>query len=312
MKKYHEPVLLKEVLEHLQIESNRNYIDGTLGAAGHAEKILEQNGPNGKVLGIDLDQQAIDIAQKNLEQFGQRAILQQGSYLEMKEFVESHDIDHVHGILLDLGLSSMQLDISGRGFSFRKEEPLNMRFDGNDSGLTAELIVNKFSEKELVQIFKEYGEERYAKKIANNICTFRKEERIITTQQLVELIAQSVPKSQLYRPTHYATKVFQALRIATNKEFEVIKDAIHEAMNVLELGGRLVVITFHSLEDKLVKNVFKDLAQSCVCPPDFPKCVCDKEAQIKIINKKVITPSDEEIDRNPRSRSAKLRVVEKI
>lgn len=312
MKQEHVPVLLHEVIEHLQVESNHNYIDGTLGAGGHAQEILKANSPQGKLLGIDLDEDALQIARKRLESFGDRAILVRGSYTEMDKLAHENGIEDVHGVLLDLGMSSMHIDSSGRGFSFQKDEPLDMRFGKGSGIVTARDIVNGYAEKDLVRIFKEYGQERYARKIATTIVTLRKESLIETTQDLVSIVEQSVPRSQLYRPTHCATKVFQALRIETNDEFTVVHNVLYTAVDVLAVGGRLAVITFHSLEDTLVKKVFKELSINCICPPDFPVCACDTRAKIKIINKRVIIPTEKEVSLNPRSRSAKLRIVEKI
>lgn len=308
----HVPVLLNEVIEGLNIQSNHNYIDATLGAGGHSEQILERNGPNGKVLGFDLDEQAFDRAHDRLNKFGDRFDSYHGSYVEMKQAIEEKTFSSVNGIVFDLGMSSIQLAVSNRGFSFLKDEPLDMRFGAGITDLTAQTIINTHPEKELVRIFKEFGEERYAKKIAKNICEIRSEKPFKTTQQLVEIIKKSIPFKQSVRTTHYATKVFQALRIVTNDEFNNISSALYSAIDVLEPGGRCAVITFHSLEDKLVKKIFKDLAQGCVCPPNFPHCVCENIPQVKWINKRVIVPTEQEVSENPRSRSAKLRIVEKL
>lgn len=322
-KEPHIPVLLKETMDLLNIKENKNYIDATLGAGGHSYEILKMNGINGKVLGIDKDNSAILLAEKKLLNFKDRFITFEGSYCQMDEAYKKFNLSFgqikikggakqkIDGIIFDLGMSSMQLENSGLGFSFMKDEPLDMRF-GKKGNITAEFIINKYDKKDIEKIFLNFGQERYFKKIVESICEIRKNKEIKTTMELVDIISKSVPKSQLHRKTHCATKVFQALRIAVNNEFEEIKNGLNLAFNILQKGGRIAVITFHSLEDALVKSVFKELLNKCVCPPLIPICSCQRKQKIKLINKKVITPTQEEIKQNPRSRSAKLRVVEKL
>jgi 16S rRNA (cytosine1402-N4)-methyltransferase len=289
----HKPVLLKEVIEYLKVGKNKNYVDCTIGEGGHAIEILKRNGPKGKVLGIEIDP---ELYKKLREEKLERLILVNDSYSNLKEIVERENFKKIHGILFDLGISSWHIEKSGRGFSFLRDEPLIMRYDAS-RGISATEIVNRWPEKEIERILKEYGEERFAKKIAREICKERKKKKIERTLQLVEVIKRAVPKWYLQRRIHFATKTFLALRIAVNNELENLKSGLLQAIDVLEKEGRLVVISFHSLEDRIVKNFLREN---------------EREGKIKILTKKPIVPSKEEIKQNPRSRSAKLRAALKI
>jgi 16S rRNA (cytosine1402-N4)-methyltransferase len=292
----HEPVLLKEVIEYLNVEKNKNYVDCTIGEGGHTIEILKRNGPKGKVLGIEIDP---ELYKKLKEEGLERLILVNDSFLNLKEIVKRENFGPISGILFDLGLSSWHLEKSGRGFSFLKDEPLIMRYDWNQekSMLTSEKIVNEWPEREIERILREFGEEKFAKRISREIVKTRKAKPIRTTLQLVEVIKKAVPAFYLRKRIHFATRTFQALRIVVNNELENLKIALPQAIDVLEKGGRLVVISFHSLEDRIVKNFLKEK---------------EREGRIKILTKKPIRPSKEEIRKNPRSRSAKLRAVLKI
>jgi 16S rRNA (cytosine1402-N4)-methyltransferase len=292
----HEPVLLKEVIEYLNVEKNKNYVDCTIGEGGHTIEILKRNGPKGKVLGIEIDP---ELYKKLKEEGLERLILVNDSFLNLKEIVKRENFGPISGILFDFGLSSWHLEKSGRGFSFLKDEPLIMRYDWNQekSMLTSEKIVNEWPEREIERILREFGEEKFAKRISREIVKTRKAKPIRTTLQLVEVIKKAVPAFYLRKRIHFATRTFQALRIVVNNELENLKIALPQAIDVLEKGGRLVVISFHSLEDRIVKNFLKEK---------------EREGRIKILTKKPIRPSKEEIRKNPRSRSAKLRAVLKI
>ncbi|MEA2113302.1 MAG: 16S rRNA (cytosine(1402)-N(4))-methyltransferase RsmH [Patescibacteria group bacterium] len=300
----HQPVLLKEVLEYLDPKAGENFIDGTFGFGGHSLRLLEMNKPgplrqssseaSGKVLGIELDADVVDILKK--KPIDARLILVQGSFVDLKKIARENNFYPINGILLDVGMSSWQIEQSGRGFSFQRDEPLDMRSD-TKSELTAEEIINRWPEKELFKIFNEYGGERFARRIARLICRMRGNRRIKTTGQLVEIIKKAIPVSQRHKKIHFATRVFQALRIAVNSELENLEKALPQALEILEQGGRLAVISFHSLEDKIVKNFFSKEA---------------KIGNLKILTDKPITPDYEEIKNNPRSRSARLRVAMKL
>ncbi|MBI3626823.1 16S rRNA (cytosine(1402)-N(4))-methyltransferase RsmH [Candidatus Uhrbacteria bacterium] len=304
----HVPVLLNEVVEGLNPQPNKNFIDCTLGAGGHSQEILKLTGPAGKVVGLDMDQETQKQTAKRLQtEFGQRFIPVHGNFRQIAELVELRPI---HGILYDLGLSSIQLSGDG-GFSFKSDEKLDMRFDKN-AELTAYEIINYWSKEKLEKIIKELGEERWARKIAENIINQKKVKRIEKASELAELIEKTIPRKLWPPKIHPATRTFQAIRMAVNDELGNLEKSLPEALKLLEPKGRMAVISFHSLEDRKVKNFFKDQLRGCICPPEIPKCVCDNQPKIKLINKKIIIASEEEIKNNPRSRSAKLRVIEKL
>lgn len=311
--KDHIPVLLDEVIDGLNLKPNYNVIDATLGGGGHSEKILEKTSPNGILIGVDLDCSAIELAKKRLNKFGKRAILFSHNYKNLKQKLHEQYRDiQIHGILLDLGLSLYQLQDTSRGFSFLNDK-FEMKFDESNDGEDAQEIINIYSQEKLEKIFKEFGEEKLARQISIEIINYRNAKKIETSKELAEIISNFYQKYYRQKSKiHPATKVFQALRIYINKEFENIKTFLPSAIDILQSSGRLAVITFHSLEDRIVKQIFKDLACDCICPPNFPKCVCNHRARIKIINRKVIVPSREEIANNPASRSAKLRIIQKI
>ncbi len=306
----HEPVMINEVLEYLKPQANENFIDCTLGGGGHAKEILQRTSPNGQLLGIDLDSQAIEAAKKNLKEFKSRMVLVSDNYKNLAKIIYDAGINKISGILLDLGLSSYELQDQSRGFSFKGSAFLDMRFGSTDK--TAADVINHYKEEELARIFKEYGEERHARLIAKEIITARKKNKITTTDQLVDLIERVYKNKPKPRKINVATKVFQALRIEVNDELDNLKKVLPDALAVLAKGGKLVVISFHSLEDKIVKEFFKKESRGCICPLELPECQCQHVPQIKILTKKVIRPQQSEIAINPRSRSAKLRAVIKI
>jgi 16S rRNA (cytosine1402-N4)-methyltransferase len=302
----HQPVLYQEILNILKPKSSGTYIDGTLGAGGHAFGILKASQPSGKLIGFDIDSQALSIAQKQLEVFGSRVIIRKDSFANIKTCLEELSVNCAQGIILDLGVSSMQLDTERRGFSFTKEAPLDMRFNMS-SEKTAAYLVNQLPSEEIADILFRFGEERHSRKIANAIIQNRP---IQTTTQLAEIV------TGIYRgnrgKTHPATRTFQALRIAVNDELLTLKKGLHEGIKSLCGGGRMAVISFHSLEDRIVKQFFHQESIDCICPPKQPACTCGHQASIILITRKPIVPEKEEIESNPRSRSAKLRVIEKI
>jgi len=310
MKFEHEPVLLNEVLEYLDPQPNENFIDCTVGGGGHAKEILKRTSPQGKLLGIDLDPQAILATKKELSKYKNRFILVNDNYQNLNQIIYDTRFNKINGIILDLGLSSFQMQDQTRGFSFKGSTFLDMRF--GPQGQTAADILNNYSQLNLEDIFKKYGEERYSKQIAGKIVEYRKSQVIKTTDQLVSIIDEVYKNKPKPRKIHPATKVFQALRIEVNQELENIKNILPVTLNSLEKGGRLVIISFHSLEDRLVKDFLKAQAKNCICPPQIPVCKCNNKAKVKILTKKVITATSGEISQNPRSRSAKLRAAVKL
>lgn len=307
----HVSVLLEECITNLNIKENGIYVDGTLGGAGHSSEIVKHLSENGLLIGIDQDENAIEAASQKLSSVIDRVKLVRDNFSNINNVLEDLEISGFDGLLLDLGVSSHQLDEAERGFSYMQDAELDMRMD-NRKSLTAKEVVNRYSEKQLEDIIKMYGEEKWAKRIAKFIVDFRDDTEISTTHQLVDIIKKAIPKGARINGPHPAKRTFQAIRIEVNNELNIIKDTIEDATQKLNKGGRICIITFHSLEDRIVKNTFKKLKDPCTCPPEFPVCKCGKKPMVKIITRKPILPTDQEIDVNPRSRSAKLRVIEKI
>ena len=305
----HKSVLLDETIDSLKIKPDGIYVDGTLGGAGHSYEIVKSL-DTGRLIGIDQDEAAIKAASKRLAGFEDKVTIVRSNYSEIKRILRDLNIDRVDGILLDLGVSSYQLDSPMRGFSYREDAPLDMRMDTR-SNVTARDIVNDYSEMDLYRVIRDYGEDKFAKNIAKHIVIAREEKPIDTTFELVEVIKAAIPMRVRKMTGHPAKKTFQAIRIELNKELEVLKDTIQDMINLLNWKGRLSIITFHSLEDRIVKSAFRTNENPCTCPHDFPICVCGKEPKGKVITRKPIIPSEEEMEANRRSRSAKLRVFEK-
>jgi len=306
----HTPVLLKEVLELLGPEANTNFVDATLGGGGYTKALLSRTAPNGKVLAIDLDHKALDNARQNLPK--DRLILVHGNFREIGHHVTAHDFTDIAGIVADIGLSSFQLDQSGRGISFQKDEPLDMRFDESSDQPDARFILNNHDTAQIAAIFQDYGEEKYSHKIADRITKSREQQPIKTTFQLNELIKDALPKPVQHKWQDTARRIYQALRIAVNHELANLERFLPEAFNILAPGGTLVLVTFHSLEDRIVKNYFKSLAAGCICPPEFPVCRCGRSPQAEILTKKAVMASEEELEQNSRAKPAKLRAVKKL
>ena len=302
----HIPVLLNETIESLNINPNGIYVDGTAGGAGHSTEIAKKL-KNGRLISIDRDPDAILVATERLKDYN--ATVVQGNFCDIKEILEQLKIDSIDGMMMDLGVSSHQLDEGNRGFSYHKDAPLDMRM--SQSGTTAADLVNELSVKELCNIFDKFGEEKFAYKIALGIDRARKEKRIETTLELADIIRDSVPAAAR-RDGHPARKCFQALRIAVNGELDYLESSIRDAFSVLKKGGILSIITFHSLEDRIVKKTFAELCKGCECPPDIPICVCGKTPDGELVTRKPVAPSEQELELNPRSRSAKLRSIRKI
>ena len=307
---YHVSVLLQECLEGLNIRPDGIYVDGTLGGAGHSSQIAARL-TTGRLIGIDRDPVALKAAGERLKPFGDRVTLVHSNFCEIKTVLRDLGIAGVDGILMDLGVSSPQLDDAGRGFSYMADAPLDMRMNGEDS-LSARDVVNTWSYEELRRILYDYGEERYAPQIAGAICRRRESAPIETTMELVDIIRSAMPPAALREKQHPAKRSFQAIRIAVNDELGSVEKVMVDAIPCLNPGGRLAVITFHSLEDRIVKNGMANAAKGCTCPPNFPVCVCGNKSKVKLISRKPIVAGKEELEMNPRSRSAKLRVCEKL
>ena len=307
---HHVSVLLEECIAGLNIKPDGIYVDGTLGGAGHSSQIAAKL-TTGKLIGIDRDPVALKAAGERLAPFGDRVTLVHSNFCELDSALDSLGIDCVDGILLDLGVSSPQLDDGQRGFSYMVDAPLDMRMNGGDV-LDARQIVNGWSYEELKRILFDYGEERFAPRIAAAICQRREEKPIETTLELVDIIRSAMPAAALREKQHPAKRSFQAIRIAVNDELGSVERVMQRAIPRLNKGGRLAVITFHSLEDRIVKNAMADAAKGCTCPPEFPVCVCGKKPQVKRITRKPIVSGTEELEHNPRARSAKLRICEKL
>lgn len=308
----HISILLEACIEGLNIKADGTYVDGTLGGAGHGSAICAKLSSEGTFIGIDQDEEAINFSRKRLsEAYKCKIHTVRSNYNEFSSIMSSLGVTSVDGILLDLGVSSFQLDTAERGFSYMQDAPLDMRMDQRQQK-TAKTIVNEYSYRELVRIFKIYGEEKFANNIANHILQAREEKEIETTFELVEIIRKAIPMKIQKKLGHPGKRTFQAIRIELNEELTVLKETLQEMIDGLAPGGRLCIITFHSLEDRIVKRMFRDNANPCTCPPEFPVCICGKEATGKVITRKPIIPSETEMEENSRSKSAKLRIFERI
>ncbi|MCI8681572.1 MAG: 16S rRNA (cytosine(1402)-N(4))-methyltransferase RsmH [Lachnospiraceae bacterium] len=307
----HKSVLLRETMEYLKINPDGIYVDGTLGGGGHAYEICRRLSPNGKLIGIDQDEDAVRAAASRLSEFQDRTEIVRSNYRQMPEVLSERGIGQVDGILLDLGVSSYQLDDPERGFTYRTEDaPLDMRMDQRQR-LTARDVVNTYSETELYRIIRDYGEDKFAKNIAKHMIKAREEKEIETAGELTEIIKRAIPAKVRKNGGHPAKRTFQAIRIELNGELEVLQDSLENMTELLSPGGRICVITFHSLEDRIVKNIFRKCEHPCTCPPDFPVCVCGKKSMGKTVTRKPVLPSEEELECNSRAKSAKLRVFER-
>lgn len=307
----HKSVLLDETIESLCIQSYGIYVDGTLGGGGHASRVAEKLDSSGRLIGIDQDADAIEAASERLAPFKDKVTIVRSNYEQIASVLDELGISKVNGIYLDLGVSSFQLDTAERGFTYREDDaPLDMRMDQRNTK-TARDIVNSYSEMELFRIIRDYGEDRFAKNIAKHIVKARAEKEIETTGELTEIIRASIPAKIRATGGHPAKRTFQAIRIELNRELDVLEDSIDTMIERLAPGGRLSIITFHSLEDRIVKNRFRTNENPCICPPDFPACVCGRKSLGRVVTRKPILPTEQEIEDNPRSKSAKLRVFEK-
>lgn len=306
----HISVLLNEAIEGLNINKDGIYVDGTLGGAGHSKEIVKKL-DNGKLIGIDQDANAIAKATEELKEFKDKVIIVHNNFKNLDDIMKEQNLDGIDGLLLDLGVSSHQLDEGDRGFSYNKDSFLDMRMDTSQD-LSGWDVVNKYSKKELERIIKEYGEDRWAARIAEFIEVERQIKAIDTTGELVDVIKKAIPSGARKDGPHPAKRTFQAIRIEVNKELEILKESIIKSVQLLNHGGRICIITFHSLEDRIVKETFKELSLDCICPPKMPICTCNKKQELKIITRKPTLPSKEEIEFNPRARSAKLRIGEKV
>lgn len=306
----HISVLLNETIDALNVKENGIYVDGTLGGAGHAYEVCRRLGAEGRFVGIDQDADAIEAGKKRLAEFGEQVQIVRSNYCNMKQVLGELGISKVNGIVLDLGVSSHQLDTAERGFSYREDAPLDMRMDQRNP-MTAKDIVNGYSENELFRIIRDYGEDKFAKNIAKHIVRAREEKEITTTNELTEIIKAAIPMKVRKNTGHPSKKTFQAIRIELNKELDVLKDTLDEMIELLDDGGRICIITFHSLEDRIVKSIYRKNENPCTCPSTFPVCVCGNKSKGKVITRKPILPSEEELVYNRRSKSAKLRVFER-
>lgn len=308
----HQPVLLNEVLTLLEPSANQNFVDATLGGGGYTAALLDSAAPDGKVLSIDLDEAALQNARQRFAGEQQRLLLAHGNFREIAHFVRHHQLDNIAGIVADIGLSSFQLDQSGRGISFQKHELLDMRFDASSQEPDARFILNHHDTPELAQIFTDYGEEKYSHKIADAIVRSRGKQPLKYTTDLNDIIKAALPKPVQHKWQDSARRIYQALRIAVNHELANLERFLPEAFNILAPGGRLAIVTFHSLEDRIVKNYFKSLARGCVCPPEFPICKCERTPQAEILTKKAVMATSAELADNSRAKPAKLRALKKL
>lgn len=307
----HIPVMLNECLEGLNIKADGTYVDGTVGGAGHSIEIVKRLSENGRLICVDKDEDALKAAGERLAPYKDRVTFIHDDYKNLVNELDSIGVGKVDGILLDLGVSSYQLDNAERGFSYMKDAPLDMRMDRSQR-ISAHEVVNGYTESELARILFDYGEEKLARQIARNIVRARSEKPIETTLELAKIVEDTYPAKTRWKFGHPAKRTFQAIRIEVNDELSSLGEAVTAMARRLEKGGRMAVITFHSLEDRIVKSAFKELSLACTCPPDFPVCVCDKVQEVELVNKKPITASEEELENNSRSQSAKLRVIEKL
>lgn len=308
---HHVTVMKEEAVAGLRVQPNGVYVDCTLGGAGHSEKIAAQLSDEGRLIAIDQDDWALENARLRLGSYGQKVILVKSNFRRIAQVVQEAGHPQVDGVLFDLGVSSPQLDEGERGFSYHADAPLDMRMDTSQE-LTAKHVVNEWDEKELAHIIYQYGEEKFSRQIAREIVKARQTQPIETTGELVELIKKGIPAPARRTGGHPAKRTFQAIRIAVNDELNAFKEALHDAIRILRPGGRVSVITFHSLEDRICKQVFQEYSGGCTCPPDFPQCVCGNQPTIRIENRKPILPGELELSENNRSRSAKLRIAEKL
>ena len=306
----HKSIMLEEVIESLAIKPNGIYVDGTLGGAGHSSEIVKRLGEDGRLIGIDQDGEAIEAATKRLKPYKDKVTIVRSNYAQMKEVLRDLGIHKVDGILLDLGVSSYQLDNAERGFTYREDVPLDMRMDQRQTK-TAKDIVNDFSEMELYHIIRNYGEDKFAKNIAKHIVAARQKQEITTTGELNEIIKAAIPQKVRATGGHPSKRTYQAIRIELNHELDVLRDNLDDMIDLLNPGGRICIITFHSLEDRIVKSNFKKNENPCTCPPSFPVCVCGNKSKGTVITRKPILPSEKELEENSRAKSAKLRVFEK-
>ena len=307
----HTSVLLNETIDALQIKPGGVYLDGTLGGGGHAYEVCKKLNEDGRFFGIDQDADAIEAAGKRLEEFGDKVTIIRNNYVNAKEALRAYGVDKVDGILLDLGVSSYQLDNAQRGFSYKYDTTLDMRMDQRQQ-LTAKEIVNSYDEMELYRIIRDYGEDQFAKNIAKHIVQARQEKPIETTFELNEIIKAAIPAKMRAVGGHPSKRTFQAIRIECNQELDVLQNALEDMLGLLNPMGRLCIITFHSLEDRIVKNFYREMENPCKCPAEFPVCVCGKVPYGRAVPRKAILPSEEELEENPRAKSAKLRVFERI
>ena len=306
----HVSVLLQETVDGLNVKPDGIYVDGTLGGGGHSYEVCTRLGAKGSIIGIDQDEAAIEAASIRLKDFGEKVTIVRSNYCDMKSRLHELGIDKVDGIMLDLGVSSYQLDTADRGFSYREDAPLDMRMDQR-SEMTARDIVNDYSEMDLYRVIRDYGEDKFAKNIARHIVRERAKRPIETTGELTEVIRHAIPMKFQKKTGHPAKRTFQEIRIELNRELDVLRDSLDDMIDMLNPGGRLCIITFHSLEDRIVKSAFKKNENPCTCPSDFPVCVCGKVSKGRVITRKPILPSEEEMEVNSRSKSAKLRIFER-
>ena len=306
----HISVLLQETIDGLDIKPDGIYVDGTLGGAGHAFQVCSRLSNRGRLIGIDQDAAAIEAAGERLKVFGDRVTIVRSNYSEMRRVLKDLGIEKVDGILLDLGVSSYQLDTAERGFTYREDAPLDMRMDQRQT-MTARDIVNEYSESELYRIIRDYGEDRFEKNIAKHIVAARQEKPVETTGELIDIIRAAIPMKVRMTGGHPAKRTFQAIRIELNRELDVLRDNLGDMIDLLNDGGRICIITFHSLEDRIVKTIFRKNEDPCICPKNLPVCVCGRKSKGRVITRKPILPSEEELENNKRSKSAKLRIFER-